>query len=243
MRYDAHNESTYGHQVDLIWRLWFCVIVAISASACRMGASHGAATTKAPSPGLRVTDRRDAITVDEGTQNTLRKQGLDNSVLTLLLDDVLSFEDYQQAFFEFVQCTEDHGWEVSTGYPRLAPWGAYQVHFSPYSTKTMESLGATSDDVFQWLDECGQAYWTGIDRLWGPLHEATEQEEQTARDAVAACLQSQDIDIEDHPTADFLAARMFEESQGGPELDDWVACLKDAELRYFTSGTGVEFAG
>ena len=213
----------------------------VAAFACTGSANEGPLQSASPadhdSGFLRST-----VQVSESMAKSLADGGASTAVVEFVHDGMLDFSEYEQGVLAYVGCMQDYGWISSPGYPRLAPWGQYQVQFQPYTAETREKRGASEADLFSWEAECGQAYWEPLSRLWDAEHSASEAEEQAARDTVASCLQQAGVDIEDHPAARGLYDRFFDGMNSGTNMDAWVSCIRSVEQQQFTSGTGISFA-
>ncbi|MCA9852985.1 MAG: hypothetical protein KC482_05215 [Dehalococcoidia bacterium] len=153
-------------------------------------------------------------------------------------DGLLDFSEYEQGVLAHVKCMEDYGWTSSPGYPRLAPWGQYQVEFEGYIAEDREARGASLADLYRWEAECAALYWGGLSRIWDVSHSPTEAEEQKARYAVGSCLQEAGVETRQQSAREFFNLFM-DEMTAGANVGPWIECIRSAEEQYFTSGTGI----
>jgi hypothetical protein len=181
---------------------------------------------------------RSPIAVGPGTVDSLRADGTASEVLELMEDGDLTFEEYEQTVFSYMRCMEDFGFEAVSNFPRLTPWGTYQVRIASFS---FGERGIAPGEVSAHSQECERSYRRGISRLWELRHQPTELELQDARKAFARCLRERGIDVEGDPGQSAISAQ-FMEANGTPEFEEWVECHRRVDDEHFITGTNIELA-
>jgi hypothetical protein len=215
--------------------------LAVAGAAC--GSSVGQSTLTTEAPSLQDPhERRASVEVATSLSSTLAAEGASNLILDFIRDGVLDFGEYEQGVLTHIKCMEDYGWTSSPGYPRLAPWGQYQVQFEGYTAAAREARGASVSDLHMWEAECSARYWTGLSRIWDAKHSPSEAEEQEARNVVATCLRDAEVEIQERPSARQLFELFMDQVSAGASVAPWIDCVGSAKERYFTSGSGIELA-
>lgn len=208
------------------------VAVFVLAAAC-----GGSEQTDAETPEERG---RSPIAVGPGTVDSMRADGTAPEVLELMEDGDLTFEEYEQTIFSYMRCMEDFGFEAVSNFPRLTPWGTYQVRIASFD---FGSRGITPGEVTAHDQACEQSYWRGISRLWDLAHQPTEIELQNARRDFASCLRERGIEMAEDPTSQVLTDGFAEAAQGRPELlEDWAACYWRVDDEHFITGADFTLA-
>ena len=181
------------------------------------------------------------VTVPSSMQEWLRQDGTDDTILEMAGDGVFTFAEYEQAMLAYVGCAEGYGWTLWQGYPRLTPWGEYQVKFSPLPQSDAANKGFSPSEAAAGIQNCRGKHWRGVGRMWLDGHQPSERELQEARSIVAACLHDQGL-TDVSPSAgreEMLAAWHTGMAAGGASQQIWHGCVAAAEATHYVSGFGV----
>jgi len=98
---------------------------------------------------------------------------------TLAADPGFEFDDYEQAFFRYVECARDAGWELADP-PSLTGRGIYDAQFRRLA-------GSVSVEVDS-LEACRSSEFAVIQLAWEIKNEPSEQDRQMQREFIEDCL-------------------------------------------------------
>lgn len=104
---------------------------------------------------------------------------------TFLEDGIVTFDEYEQAFFNMVACAEQSG--VTIYGVRLTSRNQY--HFQ--STWPAEQAQEGHDAI----EACKRTYFSEVDRMWSRSVVPTEAERQKEIDELAACMREVGVSL------------------------------------------------
>lgn len=213
----------------LVWR-GVCAVAALLGLLLASGCGEGEGSNRGPG-GVWP----DEVPVDDAMKRQLEQGGSAQLVLSFVEDGTLDFVEYEQLVLEHVQCTAVYGLEPADGYPRLTPWGAYQMKSKGLAHARAESLGYTPEEARAGIEQCEILYGRAAGLLWLEGHSPSEAELQGARSAIASCLSGHGIELAEAPSAQELLSE-FESAQN--QLV-WRDCILAVEQTHYISGFGV----
>jgi hypothetical protein len=133
----------------------------------------------------------------------------------------VDFETYERAFFEFVACAQENGWELVEP-PQLTALQLYEYQFRGTSASARAEVSLA-----------GCASQTDFERIqfaWSSKNAPSEGELQAARDTMGECLRGRGYDVPEHPAREDwnYFRRLPPEGRGNERTvrNDFSACVR-----------------
>lgn len=129
-----------------------------------------------------------------------------------IIDDrIVTFSEYEQAFFAMLQCFREKGVPVK-GEPTLD----VAMHYSYTLTYRTQDAAA----VRQRANECSAEYFEPISRAWGAFKPRDfDLKMETAREWIASCMRSRGVDVKGTPSSEEMRQFLISENA------DYLQCL------------------
>jgi hypothetical protein len=137
------------------------------------------------------------------------------------LTEEIDFEAYERAFFAFVACAEESGWELVEP-PQLTSRQLYEYQFrgtSASASAEVSLAGCAAESDFERMQFA-----------WSSKNAPTEGELQAARDTMGECLRERGYDVPAHPSKEdwHYFRRLPPEGRGDETAvrNDFSACVR-----------------
>lgn len=154
----------------------------------------------------------------------------------------VTFQDYERAFWAFMQCAEEGGWELVEP-PEVSARQRFVYQLYKPSHVVPEGQTPSAEEGFTLLEEvevCNRDYFTDIDRAWTEQNLPTEQELTDARRALGACVREAGYEYPEEPsTADWEAWDILLDGSDPAEVERfWSgrACMEKIQEEFALHG-------
>lgn len=160
----------------------------------------------------------DQVTLYPAERKFIEDAATSDFAKAIISDGVVTFTEYESAFFAMVQCFEESG---------VRPSEPPHLNASRHYSYDLAYPAADATRVPEVVRRCKEEYFESAQRAWGMYTPPGFQELLVdARDDVAACLQGAGQDVERPLSQETLAKLPREENPGA------FTCLRLAQEKY-----------
>lgn len=131
--------------------------------------------------------------------------------LELIADGKVTFTEYEEAYFAYIQCVKDAGLKLRTE-PQL---DAHRQYYEGGSF-SVGSSAAEAESNGRIIETCEVRHLLSVLLLWTAANRPSEELLQEANQALRDCLAERAIDMPPHLTADHFGALLQAAASGEP---------------------------